>query len=203
MSRCFRPVMDTNLVAVSLAGLPCSGKTTLAREYSKEFIDVLYEPRIAQPLQSVADDLDTFLRLQSRAFEEEILRLNRLRRVAAQHGKTVIIQDRGCDDILCYTEYYLTHVLRADPSQCVSVAGDRPVTSLVVYIDIPSDVLDDRIARRSKRSCWRGLSDVSTYLSFYHAWFRQRSGVSILPVSSEGMLETLYLLDELIRRHIC
>ncbi len=185
---------------ISLSGLPCSGKTTLAKEYAKKFIDTHYEPCNVKITQELTDNSTVFISKQIELLKKELIHQEQLKQKARILGKTFVIQDRGFNDILCFTEYYLTKVI------CKKIPFPEDLitrmilhNSINIYLDIPREILELRIVKRIKTTYGRGIKDLTNYLYFYENWFKSHPNVNILSFPNDSISNSILRLDNFIR----
>ena len=103
-----------------------------------------------------------------------------LKPIRRKNPDSIIICDRGVDDILCYTHFVLEVKLGLETAVCSELLRGIPTNSesrACIFLSAEKSVLVEREKQRFKPSFGRGLGNSNEYWSFYQAWFLSRPSV--------------------------
>jgi dephospho-CoA kinase len=178
--------METPLV-ISIVGPPASGKTTLCEmlEKSNGQFELFEAPAISDAKAEPGAFRD-FMRHQTEralTFSQAILRAK------ARSDRTLMLCDRGIEDIICFTEYMTKHVFDRE-SEVTFLAEIDFRSDCCVFLDVDEARLSRREQMRRKPSYGRGLTNSSEYWKFYREWFLQRERVLQISIEDDAPEDT-------------
>jgi hypothetical protein len=191
-----------DVATVSLAGLPCAGKTTFCTQLCN--MDSNFKAFKAPSISFVEGtqlEPSKFVALQCQRIKEFGAFLKPIRR---SNPSCIIVCDRGIEDILCYTHFVLKVKLGLDASSCSELLRGIPNSRsrACIFLSTKKSVLDERENHRAKPSSGRGLANQSEYWSFYQAWFLSRPWIIPLVTDHLDIAGACEHLASVIRRNL-
>jgi uridine kinase len=189
--------MSFQVKIISFVGVPASGKSSLASHFGRTLENSIYAKDF-EPRRNKA-----ILNDQVLVIINESLRINRLLQYAHLNQIEFIFQDRGIEDILCFTNYIYKH----QPNKLDfinNLANARCISSnYIIYLDINSAEKEKRELIRHKSTYGRDGTNMNDYNAFYKNYFRQRNNINIFnnSISEDMAIKELHSYFEKMRRN--
>lgn len=187
------------VVYVALAGLPGTGKTTLARLSSRASIRIWYEKQLVSfKAASRYNNVEELLNDYSRTVEQISKNHKKCKNKALSCDKDIILFDRGFSDTLCYFNYMLITNFKDSAFDSGLLISRNQVDEITVFVTLNEDLRIRRINERRRQEYGRGLSEANAYWKYYREWHLKDYGVPTFENSTEPATKSTFKFIEFL-----